>query len=176
MMVFYYSAPFVFDSGLDIDNPGLKTKPLIVKKEGICERHQFCLNFVVTVIEKNILIIDEVRFSRVCYAILEFEGYRPRILTNIKSFDTYNVWSHTNNVGLVITSFPFCLRHLVEIKANQVPFIFLSDQINNDLLHLLECRDDSYCMIKPLDYQKFKFLVKQVINGELKLQGGYCLV
>jgi hypothetical protein len=130
----------------------------------------------VTIIEKNILIIDEVRFSRVCYAILEFEGYRPRILRNIESFDTHNAWSYTNNVGLVITSYPFCLTHLEEINANQAPLIFLSDHINNDLLRLLECRDDSYCMIKPLDYQKFKFLVKRVINGELKLQRGYCLV
>jgi hypothetical protein len=114
-------------------------------------RHQFCVFFFVILIEKNILIIDEVRFSRVCYAILEFESYRPRILTNIESFDTHNAWSHTNNGGLVITSFPFCLTRLEEIKANQVPFIFLSDHINNDLLRLLECMDDSYCMIKPLD-------------------------
>jgi len=139
-------------------------------------RHQFCLNFLVIVVEKNILIIDEARFSRVCYAILEFEGYRPSILTNIESFSTHNGWPHTNNIGLVITSFPFCLKHPAEITANQVPIIFLLDHINNDLLSLLECRDDSYCMIKPLDYQRFRFLVKQVMDGELRLQGGYCFV
>ena len=81
-----------------------------------------------------------------------------------------------NDVGLVITSYPFCISHLVKIKTNQVPFIFLSDQINNDLLSVLEYRDDSYCMIKPLDFQRFILLVRQVINGELRLQRGYRLI
>jgi hypothetical protein len=127
-------------------------------------------------IEKRILIIDEAGFSRVCAAILEYEGYRPQTFRNSKSSSSISKGPNENNVGLIITSYPFCVFIIDDIKVHQVPLIILSDHINNDLLHLLECRNDSYCMIKPLDYQKFKFLVKGVMNGELKVQNGYCLV
>ena len=127
-------------------------------------------------IEKRILIIDEAGFSRVCAAILEFEGYRPQTFRNSKSFSPIPKVPHENNVGLIITSYPFCVFIIDDIKRHKIPLIILSDHINNDLLRLLECRHDSYCMIKPLDYQKFKFLVKGVMNGELNLQNGYCLV
>ncbi len=127
-------------------------------------------------LEKRILIIDEAGFSRVCAAILEYEGYRPQTFTSSKYFPPISKRPNENNVGLIITSYPFCVFILDDIKMRQVPLIILSDHINNGLLHLLEYRNNSYCMIKPLDYQKFKFLVKGVMNGELKLQNGYCLV
>jgi hypothetical protein len=127
-------------------------------------------------LEKRILIIDEAGFSRVCAAILEFEGYRAQTLTSSKSSSPISKGPNQTNVGLIITSYPFCVFIIEDIKVHQVPLIILSDHINNGLLHLLEYRNDSYCMIKPLDYQKFKFLVKGVMNGDMKLQNGYCLV
>ncbi|HDL21335.1 MAG TPA: DNA-binding response regulator [Nitrospirae bacterium] len=122
---------------------------------------------------KRILILDEVGFSRICFAILEFEGYRAETIANLD-----NLATRLNNeeFGLIITSYPFGLFLFDEIKRRNVPIIILSDHINRDLINILEGFANSYCMIKPLDYQKFRSLVKQVMDGNLNIQGGYNLV
>jgi hypothetical protein len=57
-----------------------------------------------------------------------------------------------------------------------VPKIIFSDQINDSLIRVLNDIDNSYCMIKPLDYGKFKSLVKDVMSGNLVMTGGYNIV
>ena len=48
--------------------------------------------------------------------------------------------------------------------------------LDGKLMDILNDFNDSYCMIKPLDYDKFKALVKQVISGDRAAQGGYSIV
>jgi DNA-binding NtrC family response regulator len=122
---------------------------------------------------KKILIIDEHRFSIVCSAILENGGYKAETITNI---DNLPAGLNLDDFGLIITSYPFGFYFLKEIKKEQVPKIIFSDQINDSLIRALHCIDNSYCMIKPLDYGKFKSLVKEVMSGNLAMTGGYSIV
>ncbi len=122
---------------------------------------------------KTILIIDESGFSRVCFAILEFEGYGVETITNCGDLATR---LDNNEFGLIITSYPYGAFLFEDIKKREIPTIILSDHINSDLIETLESFDNSYCMIKPLDYQKFTSLVRQVIKGEANIQGGYTIV
>jgi hypothetical protein len=80
--------------------------------------------------------------------------------------------------GLVITSYPFGSLFFEEIRKKSIPAIILSDHINRDLIKALEDFDTSYscCMIKPLDYEKFRTVVKQVICGEANIRGEYSIV
>lgn len=124
--------------------------------------------------EKKILIIDEAGFSRICAAILEFEGYGIEAVTNgavpRRAYDQ-------EEYGLIITSYPYCLSLFDEIKRKAIATIILSDHINGELINVLEGFNNSYCMIKPLDYQKFRSLVGQVMSGDLSgVQGGYNIV
>ncbi len=121
--------------------------------------------------KKKILIIDEQGFSRICSAILETEGYATDMVAG-------DIPSKLNSqdFGLIVTSYPYGAFLLDEVRKRNIPTIILSDNIDENLLDTLRKFDNSYCMIKPLDYDKFKTLVKQVINGDLSAQGGYSLV
>ncbi len=123
--------------------------------------------------KKRILIIDEQGFSRICSAILETEGYATEMIAHAP-----DVPSKLNNrdFGLIVTSYPYGAFLFDEIKKRSIPTIILSDNIDESLIDTLRKFDNSYCMIKPVDYDKFKALVKQMINGCLSAQGGYSLV
>ena len=123
--------------------------------------------------DETILIIDEAGFSRICSAILEMMGYAAQIVSDS---NMYCIESITNKLKLVITSYPFCLSVYNDIKNMDVPVIILSDQINNELINLLEDKNNTYCMMKPLDYQKFKCLISQTMTGGYDNRGGYNIV
>ena len=123
---------------------------------------------------KKILIIDEAGFSRICSAILEFEGYGIEAMSDS---DGFHRRLDNDEYGLIITSYPYGTFLFEEIKRRNISTIILSDHINGELINILEGFNNSYCMIKPLDYQKFRSLVKQVMSGDLSnIHGGYNIV
>jgi DNA-binding NtrC family response regulator len=122
---------------------------------------------------KKIMIIDESNFSQVCSAILEIEGYKTEILKDVEG-----LLSRLNDeFGLIITSYPFV--HFLfeeikkEIKKMNLPLIILVDHINRDLISLLKSFNNSYCMVKPLDYQRFRSLVKAIVSCNTSPAGEY---
>jgi DNA-binding NtrC family response regulator len=112
---------------------------------------------------KKILIVDENSFSRICSAILENEGYETKIL---KDFGSLLPHFNNNEFGLVITSYPFGYFWFENIKKMNLPTIILTDHINRIFINILEGFNNSYCMVKPLDYQKFRSLVRQIVSNE----------
>ncbi len=123
--------------------------------------------------DKKILIIDEHRFSRICSAILETAGYGTDMISYARDLPSK---LNDNEWGLVVTSYPYGAFFFEEIKKKNIPTIILSDNIDGRLINILNNFNNSYCMIKPLDYDKFKTLVSQVISGDLTAQGGYSIV
>ncbi|MCL4475117.1 MAG: DNA-binding response regulator [Nitrospirae bacterium] len=118
---------------------------------------------------KRILIFDEYGFARVCSALLESAGYETDIVTTLDDLpSTLNY----QKFGLIITSYPFSAPLLEEIKKRGISTIILSDDFDGNLVTLLKDFNNSHCMIKPLDYEKFRSLVRQVMSGELTTQGG----
>ena len=113
-------------------------------------------------INKSILIFDESRFSRICQAILTTDGFDARTEADDAALCRM-LAGDRSSLGLIITSYPFGSRILEHIKGLEIPIIILSDQINGELLKLLEGLKNSFCLLKPLDYQKFKNLVKQFV-------------
>jgi len=65
---------------------------------------------------------------------------------------------------------------LHDIKKSRIPFIVLSDNIDKKLMSILEGLNNSYCMIKPIDYQKFRELVTEIMNGCSAAKKGYSIV
>jgi hypothetical protein len=124
---------------------------------------------------KRILIIDEAGFSRVCSAILEIAGFGTEIISLVHSVDLPSKLN-TDEFGLIVTSYPYGAFLFDEIKKRNIPTLILSDNIDGTLINELNGFHNSYCMIKPVNYDKFKVVVKQVISGELNTLGGYSLV
>ncbi len=124
-------------------------------------------------LNKKILIIDEYGFSRVCSALLERVGYGAEI---IPTADNLSTMLNNDVVGLIVTSYPYGSFFFNEIKKRNIPTIILSDNVDGNLISILNDFDNSYCMIKPLNYEKFRTLVKQVMSGALTIKGGYSIV
>lgn len=111
---------------------------------------------------KKVLIIDEKVFSSICSAILELEGL------NVKVFDISSEYLSLFNLkeefGLIIMSYPICCSIIKDIQDSNLPIIVLTDHINREVINLLENIPMSHCMVKPLDYKKFRLLIKELIN------------
>lgn len=120
--------------------------------------------------KEKILIIDEYGFSRVCAAILESEGYTSEQI----SCGTKPVAGES--VGLVIASYPFGESFSNDLRQMSLPVIVLTDHISRDLISFLEGLDRSYCLMKPLNFEKFVVLVKDLMSGVQNCPGGYSIV
>ena len=65
------------------------------------------------------------------------------------------------------------LRKLKETQGTKdIPVIVLSDELNNDLIRIMKQIRNSVCLVKPLDFERFKYIVRGIINGYLNLSGG----
>jgi DNA-binding NtrC family response regulator len=117
---------------------------------------------------KKVLIIDEDSFSRICSALLEEDGHKTEILEDINSIVSK---AGDKDFGLLITSYPFCHSLFEKIRKTGLPTIVLTDHLNRTLINFLEECKNSYCMVKPLDYQKFRSIVKQIVKGEQPNEG-----
>jgi DNA-binding NtrC family response regulator len=124
---------------------------------------------------KKILIIDEAGFSRICSAILEQEGYCVETITSI---DNASKRFSDKEFGLVITSFPYGIYFLREMQKMDARLakLVLADAFSGELLTMLDGLNNSCCMMKPLDYTKFRSLVKDMVCGDLNFIGGYNIV
>jgi DNA-binding NtrC family response regulator len=123
--------------------------------------------------QKKILLIDETSFSRVCSAILKSEGYGALMLADPQEMASLAI---EGEVGLIVTSYPYGFFLFREMSLPRVPTIILSDHIDAPLIDILERFENSYCMIKPLDYRKFKSVVREVMSGNLTHSEGYRIV
>ncbi len=124
---------------------------------------------------KKILILDEAGFSRICSAILEQDGYRVETITSMQNVSKR---FSENDFGLIITSYPYGLYFLREMQKRDIRAgkLVLADEFSGDLLSMLEGLNNSCCMMKPLDYTKFRALVKDMVCGDLNFIGGYNIV
>ena len=118
---------------------------------------------------KEILILDESGFSKVCSAILKNEGYKTRLV--VSSDDAVKHMS-SNGISLVVSSFPYAVSFLESNKNNDVPAIILSDELNSDLMEIMKGIKNAVCLVKPLDYERFKYIVHGIIKGYLNFSGG----
>ncbi|MDA8087464.1 MAG: hypothetical protein M0Z75_12255 [Nitrospiraceae bacterium] len=123
--------------------------------------------------DKKILIFDEARFSRICQAILATEGYDAVAEADPARFPPFLA---RRQPGLIITSYPFGDPILEQIKWLEVPVIILSDHIDAELLKTLEGLKNSCCLLKPLDYRKFKDLVRHFFLRPLPEGEGYRII
>ncbi|RJQ14296.1 MAG: DNA-binding response regulator [Nitrospiraceae bacterium] len=118
--------------------------------------------------KKKILIVDEEGFSRVCSAILNSEGYQTSTALSAEKAETNGL---TDDVSLIVSSYPYAVSFLKSREARNIPTIVLSDEVNNDLIDLMKGINRSVCLVKPLDFERFKYLVRGIIDGRLKLTG-----
>ncbi len=125
--------------------------------------------------QKNILIVDEERFSRICSAILTTAGYGTDICSQHNQLQLIEKLD-SRRIHCIITSYPYGSFLFDDLKGRNIPTILLSDNVDGDLIDILRNCENVYCMIKPLDYDHFKKLVSRVVCGDANARGGYNLV
>jgi DNA-binding NtrC family response regulator len=124
-------------------------------------------------LDRRVLIYDEAGFSRICSAILSNEGYGTDIMDEQR--DMPNLLNR-NEVGVFVTSYPYGAFILDEVRKRSLPAIVLYDNLDEQFIDMMLANDNLYCMIKPLDYKKFKSLVKSLLRGEQVSREEYGIV
>lgn len=119
---------------------------------------------------RRVLIYDEAGFSRVCSALLEMSGCATDIMGD--SSGKLN----STDVGVFVTSYPYGAFLLDEVRKRSIPMIVLFDNFDQGFVDMLQSHDNLYCMIKPLDYDRFKGLVRQLLNGEQVSREGFSIL
>jgi len=122
---------------------------------------------------EKIIIVDEAGFSRICLSILLEEGFRVESLVH---GDMDLSQHHVEGVSLLITSYPYGKSFLNMLSNMTVPVIILVDHVGKEIIELLEQIDNSYCMVKPIDYRRFTLLVKNLVHDTVFHYGGYSIV
>lgn len=122
---------------------------------------------------EKIVIVDEVGFSRICHSILLEQGFRVESLVRGEMEISQRL---VGGVSLLITSYPFGKSILSSISDSTVPVILLVDHLGSEIIELLEELENCYCMVKPIDYQRFSLLVKDLVRNTVFHFGGYSLV
>lgn len=135
--------------------------------------HGNCL-VPIAMLRKKILILDDAGFSKVCSAILESAGYSTEIAS--EHADDLASGLSSREYGLVITSYPYGSFLFGEIQKRNIPTLLLATHIDIDLMHILQGLKDTYCMIKPLDYNKFTRIISRMLAGDYRIEGGYNIV
>lgn len=116
----------------------------------------------------KILIVDENVFSRVCSAILNNEGYQTILAVSTEEAIDY---ISNNGISLVVSSYPFALSLLKSEILNEIPTIVLSDEFNDELIDVTKRIRNSVSLVKPLDFERFKYIVRGILSGYLNLNG-----
>lgn len=119
---------------------------------------------------QRIQIVDEAIFGRICSAILMLEGYEVGVAT---IYDGAADHEDEHHGSLFVTSYPYCRHALKTFETIKSPVIILTDQIDSHLMNLLQISENVTCMIKPIDYERFKSLVRDVMNGLARAPGGF---
>jgi len=96
-------------------------------------------------------------------------------LTDTNSDDLSSKLSH-GDIGLIITSYPYGNLLLHQVRKSNIPFIILTDNIDKSLMNTLNGLSNSYCMVKPIDYKKFRTLVEEIMSGYCTARRGYAIV
>jgi hypothetical protein len=121
----------------------------------------------------KILIVDEAGFSRVCSSILAGQGFHTECMVREN-------WGLSprfmKKVSLLITSYPYGTPVLKMMHGLAVPVIVLADYTGKDIIEILEGLENTYCMVKPINYDRFTQLVKNLLTGTSFHYGGYSIV
>jgi DNA-binding NtrC family response regulator len=110
-----------------------------------------------------VLIYDEAGFSRVCSAILASAGCRTNVIDEQHAMPEL---LNRQETGVFVTSYPYGAFMLDEVRKLSLPAIVLYDNLDEQFVDMVLTNENIYCMIKPLDYSKFKSLVKSLLNNE----------
>jgi DNA-binding response OmpR family regulator len=127
----------------------------------------------ITVGSKKILVVDEDGFYRICSAILASEGFVTELFTDIENL---SLSLGNDKFGLILMSYPYGAFLLNELKKWNIATIILTDTLDGSLMDLLNGLSNSYCMVKPIDYQKFRALIHEVMSDHCATQKGYNIV
>jgi 5,10-methylene-tetrahydrofolate dehydrogenase/methenyl tetrahydrofolate cyclohydrolase len=123
--------------------------------------------------QEKIVIVDEAGFSRICHSILVEEGFCAESLVQGQSELTP---CFMEGASLLITSYPYGESVLGRLGGMTVPVIILADHMGKEIIEMLERLENSYCMVKPIDYRKFTLLVKDLVSRTVFQYGGYSIV
>ena len=122
---------------------------------------------------RNILILDNTNFSYICASILKTQGCTAIIVNDPEKLQrTIDI----NDISLIVVNYPINQRVFDSMRNITVPKVLLLAHINKEVVELLKDLNNTYCMIKPIDYSKFIDLIKMTSHNTITAFSGYSIL
>lgn len=115
---------------------------------------------------KNILVVDEQRFGKICSALVELNGLHAEWVSGCeeefleRNFERYD---------LVITSYPYGKEILPRLKGRNVALLVLSDFACESLIQAVDENANFFCLAKPVDFSRFNHVVDNLVADKVLL-------
>lgn len=113
---------------------------------------------------KNVLVVDEQRFGKICTALVELNGFDTEWASgreegfHQRDFERY---------ALVITSYPYGKEILPSLKGRKVSLLVLSDFACESLMQAVDENVNFFCLVKPVDFSRFNHVVGNLIADKV---------
>jgi len=77
-----------------------------------------------------------------------------------------------DNVALIVSNYAH-VRSLVKSPLfSDIPKIILTNEFNKELIEDMKLIKNSICLVKPLDFERFRYIVCGIMNGYVNVTGG----
>jgi len=100
--------------------------------------------------------------------MLEREGYKVILPL---SFKEARDWILSGNISLIILNYPYADAILKSKVIGNIPVLMLVEQLGEEVMEVLIRLKKGICMLKPIDFEKFKLIIKKILDGKLRMYG-----
>jgi DNA-binding NtrC family response regulator len=118
---------------------------------------------------RKILILDNDCFGKICSAILNEEGFHTSLACSVEE-----VVQHASNynISLIVSNYSHAKSLMKSQLFRDIPKIILTNEFNEELTEAIQSIENTICLVKPLDFERFRYIVCGIMNGYLSLTGG----
>ncbi len=118
---------------------------------------------------RKILIVDNNGFGKICSAILNKEGFDTSLACSVEEAVQHVSGS---NILLIVSDYSHARSLLKSQLFCDIPKIILTDEFSSELTEEMKLIENTICLVKPLDFERFRYIICGIMNGYVTLTGG----
>ncbi len=118
---------------------------------------------------RKILIVINDGFGKICSAILNEEGFDTILASSVEE-----AVQHASNdtISLIVSNYSHAQSLLKSQLFCDTPQIILTNEFSKDLMEAMHLFKNKICFVKPLDFERFRYIVSGIMNGYVNVTGG----
>jgi hypothetical protein len=118
---------------------------------------------------RKILIVNNDGFGKICSDILNEEGFDSILACSVEEAVQH---ASNDNISLIVSNHSHTRSFLKSQLFCDIHKIILTNEFNKELIEDMKLIKNAICLVKPLDFKRFRYIVCGIMNGYVNLTGG----